>query len=452
VALIASIFLDFSLPNAATWFYFSLLLVFALFCKWEWKLHLLNWDLFALFLMVPGLLALQEAHALKALVDTQDPNLDLERIAHRAARMLSVGYIWLISASGFWFLRCIADLAFDQRSPFHSNLNLQGLTCLAVAMFVALSIVAIRRLPDTPAQVGRGPVALSRVKEGAVSIASYQPAVADLSEADRVFWVERGVVIALHAAVVVGLFVVGVVQFRNPTAGAGVVCLYLLLPYTGYHVSQLHHVWPGLLMLWAVAAYRRPLISGAILGLASGTVFFPMLVFPLWFGFYRGRGTGRFTIAFFVTALITIGIVALILSSSGDLKKYVKIALSLSDWQAWKVPQTESIWRGAYWAYRMPVFVVYLAFVFLTVFWPSPRNLGHVIAQTTAVVIGVQFWYADQGGVYVLWYLPLLLLMVFRPTLTEARPPALNEEDWVRRAARRAGIRRGADPSAKSVA
>ena len=53
------------------------------------------------------------------------------------------------------------------------------------------------------------------------------------------------------------------------------------------------------------------------------------------------------------------------------------------------------------------------------------------------MVIGVQFWYADQGGVYVLWYLPLLLLMVFRPNLSDRRPPLINPEtDWLRRGLR----------------
>jgi hypothetical protein len=81
------------------------------------------------------------------------------------------------------------------------------------------------------------------------------------------------------------------------------------------------------------------------------------------------------------------------------------------------------------------VFIAYLAFVALTAFWPTPRHLGQVIAQSAAVLIGVQFWYADQGGVYVLWYLPLLLLMVFRPNLTDVRPPvaAPMEFGWMRR-------------------
>jgi hypothetical protein len=49
----------------------------------------------------------------------------------------------------------------------------------------------------------------------------------------------------------------------------------------------------------------------------------------------------------------------------------------------------------------------------------------------------VQFWYADQGGVYVLWYLPLLLLLVFRPNLSDRRPPPIHPEgDWLYRLGR----------------
>jgi hypothetical protein len=39
--------------------------------------------------------------------------------------------------------------------------------------------------------------------------------------------------------------------------------------------------------------------------------------------------------------------------------------------------------------------------------------------------------------VYVLWYLPLLLLLVFRPNLSDRRPPPLQREtDWLARLAR----------------
>jgi hypothetical protein len=90
-----------------------------------------------------------------------------------------------------------------------------------------------------------------------------------------------------------------------------------------------------------------------------------------------------------------------------------------------------------HWAYRIPVFIAYLAFVITTAFWPAPKNLGHVISLSAAVLIGIQFWYADHGGVYVLWYLPLLTLLVFRPNLSDRRAaPIQPETDWLARCRR----------------
>src|SRR5262249_28464512 len=58
------------------------------------------------------------------------------------------------------------------------------------------------------------------------------------------------------------------------------------------------------------------------------------------------------------------------------------------------------------------------------------KNLAHVLALSAAVLVGMQFWYADQGGVYILWYLPLLLLLVFRLNLSDRCPlPILPETD-----------------------
>src|SRR5580704_14646317 len=56
-----SVFLDFNLPNATTWFYFSLLLAVALFFKFGRLLSVRNLDVVALFLLVPGILLLLEA-------------------------------------------------------------------------------------------------------------------------------------------------------------------------------------------------------------------------------------------------------------------------------------------------------------------------------------------------------------------------------------------------------
>jgi hypothetical protein len=443
----ASIFLDFNLPNAATWFYLALMLALGLFLKFGRVASLRNWDLLTLFLLVPGFLLLQEAHALLYAASRAELDAGVrDRFAGRGRSLLFYGYVWLIAGSGYWFARCLLDLALVRRPAWAPNLNRSGLGWLAAALFVCMTVVAVRRLPDVPVeQIGKGPIALTRVQEGAATVVNYQYGIPDIDKADTIFWIERGVAMGLHLAVMIGLLLIGAVHFQDATAGMAMACLYLLLPYTAYHVSQVHHVWPAAFLVWAVYAYRSPVACGALLGAAAGSVFFPLLLFPAWYGFYRGRGGRRFAAGFALTTTLVLAVTAVFLWSRGEFTRNLSIALSLADWQAWKVPQTESLWSGVHWAYRLPVFILYTAFVAVTAFWPTPRNLAQVIAQTAAVVIGVQFWYADQGGVYVLWYLPLLLLMFFRPNLSERRPPLIDPEtDRLRRWARamRARLRR----------
>jgi hypothetical protein len=229
-----------------------------------------------------------------------------------------------------------------------------------------------------------------------------------------------------HAAVVFGLLMIGLRHFQDRAAGIGMATLYLLVPYTAYDVGrQLHHVWPAAFVTWAVFCYRRPTAAGWLLGLATGTSFFPVLLFPLWYGFYSRRGGGRFAVSFLSAVTISIGVTALVLWWDGRAGFGLASALNLPDWQPWRAPTAESIWTGAHWAYRMPLFVIYAAFLIGVAVWPNPKNLSHLIALSAALLIGVQFWHADRGGVYVLWYQPLLLLLVFRPNLTAAEPPAV---------------------------
>jgi hypothetical protein len=228
---------------------------------------------------------------------------------------------------------------------------------------------------------------------------------------------------ACHLAVVLGLLFIGIRHFGDSTAGIAAGTLYLLLPYTAFHIGQLHHAWPAAFVVWGVFCYRRPVVSGWLLGLAAGSAFVPLLLFPLWFGFYSRRGAGRFGAAFLTAAVVSLGIAALILWWDGRVGGSLKAALNLADWQPWKRPTTESLWKGVHGAYRLPVFVLFVGFLVVVTVWPSPKNLSHLIALSAAVLIGVQFWHADRGGVYVLWYLPLLLLMVFRPNLSSHEPP-----------------------------
>lgn len=417
----ASIFLDFKLPNATTWFYFSLLLAVALFFKFSRMLSVRNLDVVSLFALVPGLLLLQQAHA--------EPHAPGAPPSPEAVRLLWFGYLWLLCGSAYFFFRCLLDLALVRRPALTPNLNLAGLAWMGGALFVSLCSVAVRHQEGAPETVGRNPASLEQAKRQLEAIVDKQKVVAPSGEQiDARVWVDSTLAVLCHLAVVAGLLVVWIRHFQDAHAGMAAGTFYLLLPYTAYHVGQIHHVWPAALLVWVVVFYRRPTMAGFLLGLAAGTVFFPALVFPVWLGFYWRRGAARFTLGFLAAAGAALLVTGTVLWVNGKLGESVHGVLALGDWQPWKRPTTEGFWlgihgAGVHWGYRIPVFIAYLAFLITTTFWPAPKNLAHAIALSAALLIGIQFWYADQGGVYVLWYLPLLLLIAFRPNLSERRPP-----------------------------
>src|SRR5262249_55793618 len=154
-----------------------------------------------------------------------------------------------------------------------------------------------------------------------------------------------------HLAIVAGLVFIAARHFQDALIGMAAGTFYLLLPCTAIHVSQVHHVWPTALLIWAVAAYRLPVISGLLLGLATGSVYFPAVVFPVWFSFYWRRGAGRFTGAFLISGGLCLAAVVALLWQQPQL--YRALQSTLPDWQAWLEPskQTEGFWTGVHWAY-----------------------------------------------------------------------------------------------------
>lgn len=408
----SSIFLEFHLPNAATWFYFSLLLTIALFFQFNRFFSLRNWDLLALFLFVPGFLLIQEAGQ----YDPSDVDV--------AQPVRFYGYVWLLAASGYWLVRCFIDLAATRRPVFRSNLAAPGLAWFGIALFLCLTAVAVRRPAPPPVPVGKQPVAISGVKEGATAVVAQAEPPADPAATEEVrSWVERSLAMAGHLAVVLGLLFIGSKHFRDLETGVAMGTLYLLLPYTAYHIAQLHHVLPAALTVWAVFAYRQPRLSGWLLGLAAGGAFFPVLLLPVWMHFYWKRGAWQFASRFVLAAAVSLGVTLLVLWTAGVFPGGLGRVLHSADWQPWIKPSAESVWQGVHWAYRLPVFIVYAALLATTFFWPPVRTVGHAVALSAAVLIGVQFWYADRGGLYVLWYAPLLLVIVFRPTASDLEPP-----------------------------
>jgi len=455
--MLGSIFLDFKLPTAATWFYFSLLLAVALFFKFSRLLSMRNWDVLTIFLLVPGLLLLQESRTelatqvaghlgLTAQASTA-PGLGATGIGSLAltgdpgllqpARIAWFGYLWLLCGSAYFLIRCLVDLALVRRPALGPNLNSGGLAWLGAALFICLVSVAARQYEAPPQPVGKASPTLNEAERGITDLVKQQ--AAEVEGVDTRFIVACTLAMLCHLAVAAGLVFIGYRTFQDASAGMAAATFYFLLPYTAFHVGQIHHVWPSALLVWAVACYRRPILAGVLLGLAAGSVFFPVLLLPVWLSFFWRRGAGRFAVAFVLSAAISLAVASLFLLEEANVLASLQSTLNLAEWQAWKVPTTDGFWKGIHWAYRIPVFIAFLAFVITTIFWPAPKNLAHLLALSAATLIGIQFWYADQGGVYVLWYLPILLLIIFRPNLSDRQPPLIEAEtDWLRRLGRRA--------------
>jgi hypothetical protein len=417
----SSIFLDFNLPNATTWFYLSALLSIALFYQFHRVLSLRNWDLVTLFMLVPGFLLLQEGSAAKD-----------------NTNRLWIGYLWLLVGTWYYFARCMLDLALVRRPALNPNLNPPGLAWMIGMLFVCLGGVALRPKTEPDPQVGRGSEVLDAGQRHVADLMTQTAGLYPGTQAQAAngrgtrYWVERGLAGACHLAIVGALILIGIWHFQDARAGMAAATLYLLLPYIVFHVTQIHHVWPTALMLWAIVFYRRPIVAGALVGAATGSLFFPAVTLPVWASFYWKRGARRFLGAVAVTAGVGLILTVILLSWDHRLGAAWQ-TLRQPDWLPWRVPQPgtapESFWAGVHWAYRIPVFIVYVCFVAATAFWPTPKNLAHLLSLLTAVLLGIQFWYGDQGGVYVLWYLPILLLVVFRPNLSDRRPPIPESED-----------------------
>lgn len=456
-----SIFLDFNLPNATTWFYFSFLLAVALFFKFSRLLSVRNLDVVMIFLLVPGLLIVQSARPrptapgqqpaaqIAALVGQGAlPEATGPMIAHAAAftsvcgpalesgRWLWFGYLWLMLGSVYFFCRCLLDLTLVQRPALAPNLQIGGLAWLAGALLICLLAVAYRQVErhinPLPSNGAALPAPVLQPPDQPVF------AVTVLWQ-DWPAWAIALLAFVCQLAVLVGLLLIAWRHFQDVAAGMAAVTFYVLLPYTGLYVGQLHHVLPMALFLGAILAYRAPTFAGAILGAATAATYFPLFVLPIWLSFYRGRGAGRFLIAFLLTLALGLTGIGLMLRLDDVLAQSIQEALDSAAWQPWRSPaaEIEGFWTGVHWAYRIPVFLLFLSFVVTTMFWPAPKNLAHVIALCAGVFIGLQWWCADQGGVYILWYMPLLLLLVFRPNLQDRVPlPIVSDADWLTRSLR----------------
>src|SRR4029079_5110378 len=131
--------------------------------------------------------------------------------------------------------------------------------------------------------------------------------------------------------------------------------VYFLMPSGVLGIGHWGHAWPMALMVWAVFAYRRPMVAGALLGVAAGSVFFPIWTVPVWLSFYRGRGAARFGSAFVLAVVSYLFIVGLVLALNGEGPPRNPPEWTQPTWWPWyENKDLPSVWQGVGWVYRIP--------------------------------------------------------------------------------------------------
>ena len=404
--------------NKETWFYHSLLVCIAVYFKFSRFWSLRNVDLFLLLLLSPGLF-----------LSITEPVL---------------GQAWLMIGTGVLLIRVLLDSSFKRRPRLEQNLNTSGLAflCFSTLAFMGANIWSEELPSSTRKAVERGQDLIDRTdtvesdnptspeSSGPTSSLAATPAVALSRVASTETATEAADIAArllamlAHLAVVLGLIFLARWHFGDLHLGLSMSTLYLLLPCTAYNVQYVNHVLPAALIVWALVAYRRPLMSGSLLGFACGTLMFPLFLLPIWASFYGRYGGIRFlgAVAIVATALL----LTVVRYSDGPEAFYQQafggLDVNAFDFQNWH-DDWSGIWNESNHAFRIPVFALYVLMIVAMTLWPRKKNLEHLAAFSAAVVIGTQFWYPWRGGTYVLWYVPLLLVVMFRPRLSHLIAP-----------------------------
>lgn len=438
--------------NPTSWAYLSSLLMLAMYFKFNRIWSVRNIDLFLLIFLAPGLLLVQWA-------------AENEGLKANATNIEYLGFLWLFVTEGILLTRLFLDSAMVRRPLLEPNLNSAGLLFLggSLLFFLMANVVtgkpspgdlsparqadAVRaeENPQTPADadeppdsfatdgpgfwlIYRQPRIITQQVIGANDNSSAETAEERSQEELKIREATaRVVAISSHLLIVVGLLVIGYRHFENITAGIAAMTMYLMLPYTALWTGSVAHALPASLLIWAVALYRLPLFAGMMIGLASGTVYYPAFLLPLWCSFYWFRGLKRFITG--VLLMIAVLVITLAFSATST-EEFVAQLLQMFGLRLPKTTNLGGIWQTWSHVYRYPVLAAFVALSFSFAIWPIQKNLGTLISGSAAIMLAAQFWHAYDGGIFIAWFLPLLLLTIFRPNLEDRSAISKLSRGW----------------------
>ncbi len=368
------------------------------------------------------------------------------------------GYIWLFSVGGVLLIRLLLDPTLVRRPMLAPNLTIGGMVFLACSLLTFLfANIVTNGVSDEEIEGARGAVKMLQ-REAAEDKETIQlkkhgpgfplfhllPVIPTFENGDQLMQTDaelpqnirryqiasQSLAILGQTALVLGLVLIGFLHFSNFKIGIGMATIYLMLPYTSQYTGDVMHILPAALLVWAVVSFRRPVWSGVCIGLAAGVAYYPIFLLPLWISFYWDRGVKRFVLG--VIGSLAFCVMGLALTSV-DFAHFMDQLTAMFGFWLPLMDGLEGIW-GLGWNrwYRLPILVAFIALCVSFVFWPLRKDLGMLFAYTGAIMVAVQFWHGFGGGLYMAWYLPMFLMVMFRPMM-KGRVAAVELRDISRR-------------------
>ena len=389
-----------------------------------------NLDLLFLILLGPGLLCIEHA------VRGQASELT-ERF----------GYIWLFSVNGLLLLRMLLDSSMVRRPMLEPNMTIGGLNFLMLSLLVFLTanvitgepsetdLYAVQRAEhlsqreasdlelDTIDTHGPGfsflflmPHISTRALIADADMESEEVSVGMSRVSAGNVITTRVMAIISQMMIVTAILLIAHRHFDNTLLGIAAATLYLLLPYTALWTGNVTHTLPAALILWAILLYRYPFFSGIFLGLSCGAIYYPYALIPLWVSYYWKRGMYRFLFGIGITLLV---LVTTLVFTSTDVIMFFARVQQMFGLRLPEMDRLSGVWEFWNGWYRVPILAAFAGFSLSYLMWPVQKNLATLMSGSAALMIGVQFWHAHSGGLALAWYLPLFLLIAFRPNLED---------------------------------
>ena len=356
-----------------------------------------------------------------------------------------LGYYWLFSIGGILLIRMLIDPGLTRRPQLEPNLAIGGMVFFGFSLMMFLfANIAISEPTNEDLSGSRNAVKLLQRKavdaeekeqlkrrgpgytlfnlfpiipsfESGDAILKTNPDTQKLTDMSRYIIAAKSLAIASQVLIVLGLVLFCYFNYDNFKVGVGISTIYLMLPYTSIYTGHVLHVLPAALILWAILSFRRPWIAGILFGLATSVSYYPIFLLPLWISFFWDRGRWRFVVGALIAILICIGV--LLFTSATLMAFWGQLQVMFGFWSP-RMDGLQGIWALGWsnW-WRLPLLVAFVLFCVSFAAWPSQKNIGTLVGYSAAVMLAVQYWHGFSGGVYMAWYLPMVLLIFFRPNL-----------------------------------